>query len=69
MRPLRIETIDREYAAILRSKTPSEKAAMVNDCWLTARMLLAAGERLRHPDWTEERIERAVSQRLLNGAK
>ena len=69
MKPHRIEMIDREYAAILRSKTPSQRAWMINDCWRTARAFLAAGERMRHPDWTEEQIQAAVSQRLLNGAK
>jgi hypothetical protein len=69
METLRFDRIDREYAAILRSKTPSQRALMINDCWRTARAFLAAGERMRHPDWTEEQIQKTVSQRLLDGAK
>ena len=65
MKPLHIEAIDREYAAILAAKTPTERAAMIADCHDTARLILAAGERMRHPDWPEDRIAIAVSQRLL----
>jgi hypothetical protein len=69
MESLRFDRMDRDYAAVLRSKTPSERAWMINDCWRTARAFVAAGERMRHPDWTEEQIQKAVSQRLLHGAK
>jgi hypothetical protein len=65
---LRIEVIDREYAAILAAKTPAERAEMIANCHRMARVVLSAGERTRHPDWTEDQIDRAVAQRLLNGA-
>lgn len=50
MQQLRIEVIDRLYAAILAARTPAERAFMIEDCHRTARIMLAAGERLRHPD-------------------
>lgn len=50
MQQLRIEVIDRLYAAILAARTPAERAWMIKDCHRTARIMLAAGERLRHPD-------------------
>jgi hypothetical protein len=65
---LRIEVIDRAYAAILAAKTPAERAAITADCNRTARILLAAGERMRHPNWSQEEISRAVSKRILDGA-
>lgn len=68
MQQLRIEVIDRLYAAILAARTPAERAWMIKDCHRTARIMLAAGERLRHPDWTEDQIARAVSDRMLHGA-
>jgi len=68
MKELRIEVIDREYAAILAAKTPAERAEMIANCHRMARVVLSAGERTRHPDWTEEQIHRAVSKRLLDGA-
>jgi hypothetical protein len=64
----RIEVIDRHYAAILAAKTPTERVAMILDCNRTARLLLSAGERMRHPDWSETQIAASVSQRIANGA-
>ena len=68
MRRHRIEVIDRAYAAILAAKTPAERVAMLADCERSARLILAAGERLRHPDWTEQEIAAAVAKRIMNGA-
>jgi hypothetical protein len=47
MEKLRIEVIDRTYAAILAAKTPAERAWMIGDCHRSARIVLAAGERIR----------------------
>jgi hypothetical protein len=68
MERIRIEVIDRRYAAILAAKTPAERAWMIGDCHKSARIVLAAGERIRHPNWTEQQISRAVSKRLVDGA-
>jgi hypothetical protein len=64
----RIEVIDRAYAAILAAKTPAERVALLVDCERSTRLLLAAGERLRHPDWTEDQIAAAVAKRIMDGA-
>ena len=64
----RVEVIDRTYAAILAAKTPAERVAMIADCHRSARLILAAGERMRHPELTEERIAESVSRRMLHGA-
>lgn len=63
-----IEVIDRAYAAVLAARTPAERAWMIDDCHRSARILLAAGERARHPDWSEQQIMLAVSKRLVDGA-
>ena len=68
MEQLRIEVIDRRYAAILAGKTPAERAWMIDDCHRSARIVVAAGERIRHPTWTEQQILRAVSKRIVDGA-
>lgn len=65
---LRIEVIDRAYAAILAARTPAERAWMIGDCHRSARILLAAGERVRHPDWSDHQVSLAVSKRLVDGA-
>ena len=68
MQQLRIEVIDRTYAAILAAKTPAERAWMIEDCHRSARIVLAAGERVRHPNWTVQQVSLAVSKRIVDGA-
>jgi hypothetical protein len=65
---LRIEVIDRAYAAILAARTPAERAWMIGDCHRSARIVLAAGERARHPNWSDQQVALAVSKKLLEGA-
>ena len=67
MEPPRIEVIDRVFAAVLATKTPADRAWMIGDCHRSARVILAAGERTRHPDWPEELIALTVAKRLLDG--
>jgi hypothetical protein len=64
----RVEVIDRTYAAILAAKTPAERVAMIEDCYRSARVIMAAGERMRHSTLTEEEIAEIVSMRMQNGA-
>lgn len=68
MAQLRIELIDRGYAAILAAKTPAERAWMIGDCHRCARVILMAGERIRHPNWSEQQVAQAVSKRFVDGA-
>ena len=62
--PGQIEVVDEAVAAVLRQKTPAEKLAMVAAANCTARTLVAAGVRLRHPDWPEPEVEREVVRRM-----
>ncbi len=68
MEPLRIEVIDRVYAAVLAAKTPAERAWMIEDCHRAARVILAAGERARHPNLSAEQVACKVSKRLVDGS-
>jgi hypothetical protein len=63
----RVEVIDRTYAAILAAKTPAERVAMMKDCHRSARLIMAAGERMRHGAISEEKIAENISRRMLNG--
>ena len=67
MKRHRIEVIDRTYAAILAAKTPANRAAMIADCYKSALLILSAGERLRHPDWSPVQIRTAVAKRMSHG--
>ena len=66
--PGQIEVLDDATAAMLRTKTPAERVAMTAALNRTARLLMAAGERLRHPEWTEEQVQAAVVARMAHGS-
>jgi hypothetical protein len=69
MQRLRIEVIDRAYAALLAAKTPAERLAMVFEAHRTARILAEAGARHLHPEWTDEQIRAEAVRRIMYGAK
>ena len=68
MQRLRIEVIDRAYAAILAAKSPADRVGMVAEAYRTARMLVEAGVRHQHPAWTELQIQSEVVRRMTHGA-
>jgi hypothetical protein len=65
MKPLRIEVIDRTYAAILAAKTHAERAAMANSAHRTARIMVESRVRQLYPDWTDEQRHREYLRRML----
>ena len=60
----RIEAIDDDLAAVLRTKTPAERVEMIAAANRTARMLAAAGIRYQHPEWNESQIHAEVIRRV-----
>ena len=65
--PNRIEVIDRDLAAVLRTKTPAERVEMIAAANRTARVLAAAGVRYLHPDWSDEQVQAEVIRRVCGG--
>ena len=65
MEQLRIEVIDRTYAAILAAKTPAERIAMANSAHRTARIMVESRVRQLYPDLTNEQRHREYLRRLL----
>ena len=63
-----IEVLDEALADVLRHKTPAEKIEMIAAAQRTARHLLAAGLRQRHPEWDDQQVEAEVARRLTRGA-
>jgi Rv0078B-related antitoxin len=51
--------------AVYRSMSPSARVRAALQMSEEARQLALAGERHRHPDWSEDRIRRAVAESLL----
>ena len=68
-KPINIEVVDEQMAAILRSKTPAERIAMTSAAHRTARLLASAGVRFQHPDWDESQVQREVVRRVCGGTE
>jgi hypothetical protein len=69
MQQLRVEVIDRAYAAILAAKTPAERIAMADSAHRAARIIIESRVRQLYPDWTDEERHREYLRRFLgNGA-
>lgn len=62
---LRIEVIDRDYAAVLAAKTPAERIAPASAAHRTARTIIQSRVLELHPDWSDERRRREFLRRLL----
>ena len=65
--PGQIEVVDEDVAAILRTKTPAEKLALIAAANRTLRAFVAAGVRLRRPDLSEPEVAREVARRMTRG--
>ena len=51
------EILSDEMAAILRSKTPTERLAMCLRSWTFLRDLIRRTAQRQHPDWTEQQLD------------
>ena len=63
----RIEVVDEDIAAILRTKTPAERIVMAAAAHRTARTIYTALTKSEHPEWTAEQVQREVARRLTRG--
>jgi hypothetical protein len=64
---MRLEVVDEETAAILRTKTGAERLAIAFGLQRAARRMLRSHLAAEHPDWDEERREREVARRFAGG--
>ena len=62
----RIEVVDWEVAAVLRGKSGMERLRLAHEAWELARTRLAAFLSARHPEWSQEEIQRQVAKRLAH---
>jgi hypothetical protein len=51
-----------------RRMTPAQKLALAAQLWFEARELKAAALRARHPEWTEDEVQRKVRDVFLHAA-
>jgi hypothetical protein len=62
------EILSDEMAAILRSKTPAERMAIVDEFWIFFRTAIRANLARQHPDWTDEELDGTTARRMSRGA-
>lgn len=65
--PSRIEVLEPEWAAVLRSKSPAERLAIAFDANRTMRLRIAGHLQTVHPEWTDEQVSSEVARRMLYG--
>ena len=65
--PILVEFMDRQMIEILRSKTTTEKIALLGATHRTAKQLVACGIRGTHPDWSDDKIQAEVTRRMFRG--
>jgi hypothetical protein len=65
--PRRIEVVDDDLAAVLRTKTPTQKASLMFSANRFIRARIAAHLFSHHPDWPEDKVQAEVARRMLGG--
>lgn len=65
-RPPVIEVIDREMAAIIRTKTGAERLRISNGMYVSARRMILSHLRAEHPQWDALCLRDAVAWRLAH---
>ena len=62
------EVLGEPMAAILRTKTPTERLAMALKSWTFLRDLIRRTAAVQHPEWSQAELDRHVAERMLRGA-
>jgi hypothetical protein len=67
-RPPCIELLDPAIVEVLRSKTVTERVAMIFAANRTMRLRLEGHLRSSHPDWDDKTIAQGIARRMSHGA-
>jgi hypothetical protein len=62
------EVLSEPMAAILRTKTPTERLSMALKSWTFLRDLIRRTAAQQHPEWSRDELDRHVAGRMLRGA-
>jgi len=66
--PERIEAVEDDVAEALRNMGAANRLAMLFQAEKFARILMRAGARNRHPEWTEAEVEREIARLWADGS-
>ena len=64
-----VELPDDEMVTLFRAKTGAERLRMAFGMWRTAKLIVTAGVRDQHPEWTDAEVEREVARRMSHGTE
>ena len=64
----KVELMEDEMYELLRQKTPMETNLNADRMWKDTRVMILNFVRKEFPDWEQEKIEKEVARRMLNGA-
>jgi hypothetical protein len=65
---MRFEAVDDDMARVLRSMTGAERLKIASGMYASARKMLLSHLRTRHPEWTDDEVQREAIHRLSHGA-
>jgi hypothetical protein len=60
--------VDDQVASILARKTMTERIAMADRFWRSARKVVEAMLSREHPEWSEDELRCEVARRMSHGA-
>ncbi|MDA1138564.1 MAG: hypothetical protein O3B01_08270 [Planctomycetota bacterium] len=64
----KVELMEDEMYELLRQKTPMETNLIADRMWKDTRVMILNFVSKEFPDWEQEKIEKEVARRMLNGA-
>jgi ABC-type transport system involved in cytochrome bd biosynthesis fused ATPase/permease subunit len=64
-----IEVVDDKVAEILKTKSGMERLNMVWEAWTFFDKTVKAYLKNRHPEWTDEQIQKEIIRRVSLGSK
>lgn len=67
MRNPTIEIVERDMAAVLRTKTEAQRLRIAWDMWRSAQSMLDNLLRAEHRDWDDARRKKEIARRLSHG--
>ena len=64
-----VRLLDATTIDVLRQMTGAERLAVANRMFQIVRDDLASSLRAQHPDWSDDRLQREVGRRILDGVE
>jgi hypothetical protein len=67
LNPAQIEIVDEAVAKVLRKMTGAQRVAQIVAAHRTAKLMLRASIKQKHPEWDDSAVHKEVVRRLTGG--